>query len=72
MSNLEFFVEYYPNSDEGEQAQELSEPEFIELIAEHKRLGVDPLIDYDRFTIFDNGRDGRRLTIRDDSGIYYG
>jgi hypothetical protein len=71
MSDLEFFVEYRPNDDEGEQAHELSESEFIGLIAAHKRLGVDPLIDYDRFTIFDNGRDGRRLTIRDDSGVYY-
>ena len=72
MNDLEFFVEYRPNLDEGEQAQELSETEFTNLLSEHKRMGVDPLIDYQRFTIFDNGRDGRRLTIRDDSGIYYG
>ena len=72
MSDLEFFVEYRPNVDEGEQSQELSETEFADLLSEYKRMGVDPLIDYQRFTIFDNGRDGRRLTIRDDSGIYYG
>ena len=47
MSDLEFFVEYRPNADEGEQSQELSEQEFLELLAEHNRLGVDPLIDYE-------------------------
>jgi len=72
MSDLEFFVEYRPNADEGEQSQELSEQEFLELLAEHNRLGVDPLIDYEKFTVFENGRSGRRLTIRDDGGIYYG
>ena len=45
--------------------------EFIGLIADHKSKGIDPLIEYDKFTVFENGRSGRRLTIRDDHGIYY-
>jgi len=71
MSDLEFFVEYRPNADEGEQADELTEMQFIGLIADHKSKGIDPLIEYNKFTVFENGRDGRRLTIRDDSGVYY-
>lgn len=69
---LEFFVEYYPNADEGEQVEELSEFEFLGLIAEHRGIGVEPVIDYELFTIYDNGRDGRRLTIRDEYNLYYG
>jgi len=71
MDNLEFGVEYYPTPEEGEQWQELSERDFLELIADHKARGLDPLLEYDHFTIFNNGRDGRRLTIRDEWGIYY-
>ena len=44
MSDLEYFVEYLPNDDEGEQADELTEMEFIWLIADHKSKGIDPLI----------------------------
>ena len=69
---MEYFVEYYPNEDEGEQAVEVSRSEFIEIIKCHKERGLDALIEYDVFSIFENGRDGERLTIRDDYGIYYG
>ena len=72
MSNLEYGVEYCIYAEEGEQWHELSELEFLELIASHKARGLDPLFEYERFTIFDNGRDGRRLTIRDEYGVYYG
>ena len=72
MMDLEFFVEYYPNVDEGEQAQELSESDFIGLIVDHKNRGLEPIIEYDKFTIFDSGRSGRRLTIIDENGVYYG
>ena len=71
-SLIEYGVEYFPNEDEGEQWQELTEFEFISLIQDHKQRGIDPLIEYDCFTIFDNGRSGRRLTIRDEYGVYYG
>jgi hypothetical protein len=64
MMDLEFFVEYYPNVDEGEQAQELSESDFIGLIVDHKNRGIEPIIDYDK--------GGSRLTIRDENGVYYG
>lgn len=69
---MEYFVEYYPNANEGEQAEELSKSEFLSLIRDHKLRGYDPLIEYDVFTIFENGRDGERLTIRDEYGIFYG
>jgi hypothetical protein len=69
---LEYGVEYCTYAEEGEQWHELSEFEFLELIAAHKARGLDPLLEYDRFTIFDNGREGRRLTIRDEYGVYYG
>jgi hypothetical protein len=72
LMQLEWFVEYYPNDDEGEQWQELTEREFLDLIAQHKTRGIEPIIDYERFTMFDNGRDGRRLTLRDEWGVYYG
>jgi len=73
MDNLiEYGVEYRPNADEGEQWQELTEQEFISLIQDHKDRCLDHLIEYDRFTIFDNGRSGRRLTIRDEYEVYYG
>ena len=71
-ANLEYGVEYYPNNDEGEQWEELTESEFICLINDHKAKGLDPILEYERFTIYDNGRDGRRLTIRDVYGVYYG
>lgn len=69
---MEYFVEYYPNADEGEQAQELTKSEFVALIREHKAHGLDALIEYDVFTVYENGRSGVRLTIRDEYGIYYG
>jgi len=68
---MEYFVEYYPNANEGEQAQEVSRSEFIELIKCHKERGRDALIEYDAFSIFENGRNGDRLTIRDEYGIFY-
>lgn len=68
---IEYGVEYYPNAEEGEQWQELSESEFLDVIAMHKVRGCEPVIDYERFTVYDNGRSGRRLTIRDQWGIYY-
>ena len=40
MSDLEYFVEYLPNDDEGEQADELTVMEFIGLIADHKSKGI--------------------------------
>ena len=69
---MEYFVEYYPNAGEGEQAEELTKADFIALISDHKMRGYDPLIEYDVFTVFNNGRDGERLTIRDEYGIFYG
>jgi hypothetical protein len=69
---LEYGVEYYPNTEEGEQFEYLTERDFLGLIASHKARGFDPAIEYDRFTIFENGRDGRLLTIRDVYGIFYG
>tara|TARA_R100001163_G_scaffold13349_1_gene12333 strand:+ start:1003 stop:1221 length:219 start_codon:yes stop_codon:yes gene_type:complete len=71
MSDLEYFVEYHPNEDQEETVIQMTEMEFISLIADHKSKGIDPLIEYDKFTVFENGRSGRRLTIRDDHGIYY-
>lgn len=72
MQGLEFGVEYYPNPEEGEHWEELTEREFLDVIAMHKARGYDPVIEYDRFTLYDNGREGRRLTIRDEWGLYYG
>ena len=72
MEHFEFGVEYYPNPNDGEQWQELTEMEFLAIIAMHKARGYDPAIEYEKFTVFDNGREGRRLTIRDEWGIYYG
>ena len=69
---MEYFIEYYPNENEGEQASEISRSEFVELIGLHKERGLDALIEHDVFSIFENGRDGERLTIRDEYGIYYG
>ena len=71
-TDLEYFVEYIPNEDEGEQAQELTKVEFTSLINDHKARGIEPLLEYDVFTVFDNGRSGHRLTIRDEYGLFYG
>jgi len=68
---IEYGVEYYPNPEEGEQFEYLTELEFLSLIRDHGLRGYSPEITYERFTTFDNGRDGRRLTIRDTQGIYY-
>jgi hypothetical protein len=69
---MEYFVEYYPNADEGEQAQELTREEFKELYNMHRQRGVDPIVEHDKFSFFENGRDGQRLTILDEHGIFYG
>ena len=69
---MEYFVEYYPNDDDGEQAQELNLSDFMGLICDHKERGLDAQLEFDNFTIFDNGRDGQRLTIKDEYGIFYG
>jgi len=71
MTDLEFFVEYLPNEHEGEQAVELTENAFLELIADHKEQDVEPVIEYDKFTVFKHGRNGRRLTIIDKHGVFY-
>ena len=71
-NNLEYGVEYYPNNDEGEQWEELTESEFLALIRRHKVKGLDPVLEYEVFTYYSNGRDGRRLTIRDEYGLFYG
>jgi len=71
-TDLEYFVEYSPNLNEGEQAQELNKLEFLDLVKQHQMQGIDPHLEYDVFTVFDNGRSGHRLTIRDDYGIFYG
>lgn len=68
---MEYGIEYCPSEQEGEQWQEVTESEFLEVIALHKVRGLDPLIEYDRFTVFDNGREGRRLTIRDVYEVFY-
>jgi len=70
-SKLEYGVEYYPNPEEGEQFENLTELEFLSLIRDHERRGYTPEITYECFTTFDNGRDGRQLTIKDTQGIYY-
>ena len=68
---IEYGVEYYPNPEEGEQFEYLTESNFLSLICDHEMRGYTPEIAYERFTTFDNGRDGRRLTIKDTQGIYY-
>jgi hypothetical protein len=68
---MEYFVEYYPTENEGEQAQELTKSDFVALIRDHKARGLDALIEYDVFTVYDHGRSGERLTIRDEYGIFY-
>ena len=72
MQDLEFVIEYFPNPDEGEQAEHITETEFVGLIAAHEYRGLQPILSYDVFTVFGNGRNGRRLTIRDEWGVYYG
>ena len=69
---IEYGVEYYPNPNEGEQFEYLTESEFLALIRMHQARGFDPDMVYDRFTTYDNGRDGSRLTIKDSWGLYYG
>ena len=69
---LEYGVEYFPNYGESEQWQELAEYEFLELIAQHNKRGIDARLEYESFTTFDNGRDGKRLTLVDEWGLYYG
>ena len=68
---MEYFEEYYPNADEGAQAQEISRSEFIEIIKCHKERGLDALIEYDTFSIVDNDDPIEILTIRDEYGIFY-
>ena len=68
---MEYFVEYYPNADEGEQVVEVSRSEFIKIIKCHKERGLPTSIDFDALSIFENGRDAEHLTIRDEYGIYY-
>jgi hypothetical protein len=69
---LEYGVEYYPNPDEGPQWDEVTESELLGLIAQHNARGLDAKLEYERFTMFENGRDGRRLTLVDEWGIFYG
>lgn len=71
-TELEYFVEYYPNEHEGEQAEELTKAEFEALINTHKARGLDPVLSYETFSIFENGRSGHRLTIVDEYGVFYG
>ena len=68
-TKLEFFVEYW--SHEEPEAVELTEDEFLRLWRDHKEQDVETVIQYDRFTVFENGRDGRRLTIIDEHGVFY-
>jgi hypothetical protein len=70
-TDLEFGVEYYPNAEEGEQFEYLTHHEFLSLLRDHELRGLSPCLVYDHFTIFENGRSGSRLTIRDDYGLYY-
>lgn len=69
---LEYGVEYYPNPDEGPQFDEVTESQLLDLIAQHNAKGLDARLEYERFTIYDNGREGRRLTLVDERGIFYG
>ena len=68
---LEYFVEYYPNEHEGEQAEELTKVDFEALINDHKARGLDPVLSYETFSIFENGRSGPRLTIIGEYGVFY-
>lgn len=70
--HIEWGVEYYPNEQEGEQWQELTEQESKDLILAHNARGIDPHLRMEWFTIFENGREVKRLTIVDEWGIYYG
>ena len=70
--NLEYGVEYLPNDAEGTQWQELTELQFLDLLKSHKKRGYTVNMDYESFTVSQNGRSGKRLTIYDDWGIYYG
>lgn len=70
--HMEWGVEYYPNEQEGEEWQELTEQEFKELILAHTVRGIEPSLRMEWFTIFENGREGKRLTIVDEMGVYYG
>ena len=69
---LEYFVEYTPNEHEGEQAEELTKAEFEALINDHKARGLEPVLSYESFSIFENGRSGHRLTIIDEYDVFYG
>jgi len=69
---MEYFVEYYSNEEEGEQAEELSRSDFVNLVKDHKARGFEPMLEHDVFTMFENGRDGERLTVRDEYGLFYG
>ena len=59
---MRYNVEYYPNESEGEQAQEISESEFMELLQMHANAKRNPCI----------WADDEQLTIQDVWGIYYG
>lgn len=68
---LEYGVEYYPNPDEGPQWDEVTESQLLDLIAQHNARGLDARLEYERYTIYENGRAGRRLTLVDEWGIFY-
>lgn len=74
MSNkLEYGVEYYPNNGEGKQWQELTETKFLSLLRDHKAINLNAVIEYTNYQIFKRGPySGKRLTIRDEYGVYYG
>lgn len=68
---LEYFVECYTDFEELPQFIEIDETKFVELLNVYKKRGIDPRIEYDRFTMFDNGRSGSRLTLVDSWVGYY-
>ena len=70
--HMEWGVEYYPNEQEGEQFDELTEQDFKELILAHTARGIEPHLRMEWFSLFENGREGKRLTIVDEWGVYYG
>ena len=70
--HMEWGVEYYPNEQEGEEWQELTKQEFKDLLRTYNARGIDPALRMEWFSIFENGREGKRLTIVDEWGIYYG
>ena len=70
--HMEWGVEYSPNEQEGEEWQELTEQEFKDLLLSHTARGIEPSLRMEWFSIFDNGREGKRLTLVDTWGIYYG